>query len=89
MTKDELKFLGQHIAACMDKAKVARQKASDLETSAARSLEQAEQACKALSISYVYWVKRNTGMTYSEAETLRSQKFGWLAQRAAHQGFRY
>jgi hypothetical protein len=69
MTKDELKALGWRISACVHAAKVNRQKAANNDASAKKCLEDAEKECVALGVSFTHWVKRNTGLTFGEAET--------------------
>jgi hypothetical protein len=81
MTKDQLKDIGRTVAACLDKARVARQRASDLDTTAAQYLDQAEQHCKAAGLSFKHWVKRNTGLTYKQADAFVRQ-IRWAATLA-------
>jgi hypothetical protein len=66
---------GQRIRACVDRARVARQRANDLERTARQELNEAENICAANGISFKHWCERHTGLTYREAQAL-----GWRVQ---------
>jgi hypothetical protein len=72
---------GDRIRACVVKAHVARQRANDLEVTATQELNEAEVLCQSNGLSFKYWVKRNTGLTYKEAkwlcEKVRWRQLGW------------
>jgi hypothetical protein len=72
---------GDRIRACVDKARVARQRANDLEVTAAQELNEAEALCQSNGLSFKHWVKRNTGLSYKQAkwlcEKVRWRQLGW------------
>jgi hypothetical protein len=67
---------GQRARACIDRSRVARRRADDLEKTARQELVAAQKLCTENGASFKHWCRRHTGLTYREARNL-----GWRAVR--------
>lgn len=58
------------IVACLEKARIARQRADDLEVSAATRLRDLKEECERTGVSFNRVCKRRTGLPYRKAKDL-------------------